>query len=123
MIYNQSSPYNISTSTTTDPFGGNLAAIIANSVFNRNAYASPVTSTMSSQIPYGTNRAQQAYQVALSGINTNPAYNQSAMFSGLSNPMMGSFGQPSQGMYGAGRFTGGLLGSPSFNFSAPSATK
>ena len=67
-------------------------------------------------------RAEQAYQTALAGMNTNPAYNQSAMFSGLSNPMMGSFGQPSQGMYGAGRFTGGLLGS-NMNFSAPSAAK
>jgi len=41
------------------------------------------------------------------------------MFSGLSNPMMGmnqgSFGQPTQGMYGAGRFMGGLLNSPTLN--------
>jgi hypothetical protein len=67
-------------------------------------------------------RAQQSYNETLAGLQNNPAFNQQAMFSGLSNPMMGmnqsSFGQPTQGSYGAGRFTGGLLGLPS-NFNAP----
>ena len=73
-------------------------------------------------------RAQQSYLSTLMGLQNNPAFNQQAMFSGLSNPMMGmnqgSFGQPTQGSYGAGRFTGGLLGSP-LNFNAPTtvATK
>lgn len=72
-----------------------------------------------SQVNSALARAQQSYNETLSGLQNNPAFNQQAMFSGLSNPMMGmnqgSFGQPTQGMYGAGRFMGGLLNSPTTN--------
>lgn len=72
-----------------------------------------------SQVNSALARAQQSYNETLSGLQNNPAFNQQAMFSGLSNPMMGmnqgSFGQPTQGMYGAGRFMGGLLNSPTLN--------
>ena len=74
-------------------------------------------------------RAKAAYDAVLSGMSSNPAYNQSAMFPGLSSPSDIQLLQAPMNMsYGAGRFlsptqgqqTGGVLG---FNFNAPSMNK
>lgn len=69
-----------------------------------------------SMVDIGTQRAQAAYDAVINGMQTNPAYNQSVMFPSLLSPS--AYNQlPS--LYGAGRFTGGLLGMPSFNYNAP----
>ena len=65
-------------------------------------------------------RAKAAYDAVLASLATNPAYNQSAMFPGLDLSGYTQYTPAQTGSYGAGRFTGGLLNAPSFNFNAPS---
>jgi hypothetical protein len=68
-----------------------------------------------SMVTSGMDRAQAAYDALMSGMGTNPAYNQYAMFPGM---QMQSQPMTSLPMYGAGRFlspaqaqdTGGVLG-------------
>jgi hypothetical protein len=68
-----------------------------------------------SMVATGMDRAQAAYDALMSGMGTNPAYNQYAMFPGM---QMQSQPMTSLPMYGAGRFlspaqaqdTGGVLG-------------
>jgi hypothetical protein len=77
-----------------------------------------------SMVDTNTARAKAAYEAVLSNLSSSPAYNQSAMFPGLSSPSDTQVSQAPMNMYGAGRFlspaqgqqTGGVLG---FNFNAP----
>lgn len=76
-----------------------------------------------SMVDENTARAKAAYEAVLSNLASSPAYNQSAMFPGLSSPSDTQVSQAPMNMYGAGRFlspaqgqqTGGVLG---FNFNS-----
>ncbi len=72
-----------------------------------------------SMIDANTARAKAAYDAVLASLATSPAYNQSAMFPGLDLSGYTQYTPAQTGSYGAGRFTGGLLNAPSFNFNAP----
>ena len=73
-----------------------------------------------SMVDANTARAKAAYDAVLASLATSPAYNQSVMFPGLDLSGYTQYTPAQTGSYGAGRFTGGLLNAPSFNFNAPS---
>jgi len=80
-----------------------------------------------SMVDTNTARAKAAYEAVLSNLSSSPAYNQSAIFPGLSSPSNTQASQSPMNMSGAGRFlspaqgqsTGGGLG---FNFNAPQSS-
>jgi len=73
-----------------------------------------------SMVDANTARAKAAYDAVLASLATSPAYKQSVMFPGLDLSGYTQYTPAQTGSYGAGRFTGGLLNAPSFNFNAPS---
>ncbi len=79
----------------------------------------PAPAPEPSMIDTNTARAKAAYEAVLASLATSPAYNQSAMFPGLDLSGYTQYTPAQTGSYGAGRFTGGLLNAPSFNFNAP----
>jgi hypothetical protein len=63
-------------------------------------------------------RAKAAYDAVVSGMSSNPAYNQSAMFPGMTMPLQQSLGQVDMSS-GAGRFLGGnapVMGTQQMNY-------
>jgi hypothetical protein len=84
------------------------------------AMKAPAPAPEPSMIDANTARAKAAYDAVLASLATSPAYNQSAMFPGLDLSGYTQYTPAQTGSYGAGRFTGGLLNAPSFNFNAPS---
>jgi len=96
-----------------NPYGMNMLGLL------RRAKPAPEP-VQPSMIDANTARAKAAYDAVLASLATSPAYNQSAMFPGLDLSGYTQYTPAQTGSYGAGRFTGGLLNAPSFNFNAPS---
>ena len=101
--------------TPADNFGSNYINYIDSSQPMVQGTAQSSKPKQVSMVATGMDRAQAAYDALMSGMGTNPAYNQYAMFPGM---QMQSQPMTSLPMYGAGRFlspaqaqdTGGVLG-------------